>query len=167
MEKTSKSKAGMNNGTRQCPPTTYKYKSIEGFADSSSDQTNVSSDNYLSAVHFNNISLKSGNSDTNILQEYKTIKTRASKKNTAEENELKKMQQKYNILINELISIQSSIKKHTTNMLDRISPSNPYLNKIIQFNNGSYCYVTNRGVAKRIKTQELYKSLSANTPTRS
>ena len=43
--------------------------------------------------------------------------------------------------------------------VNRISSSNPYLNKFIRFKNGTIVYVTNLGVAKPITSSETYQSL--------
>ena len=47
----------------------------------------------------------------------------------------------------------------TQDYLNRISPSNPYLNKFIAFTDGTIAYVTNLGVAKQITSESIYSSL--------
>lgn len=44
--------------------------------------------------------------------------------------------------------LQTSINDTAIENAERVSPNNPYLNKYIQFSNGTMCFVTNRGVAK-------------------
>lgn len=43
--------------------------------------------------------------------------------------------------------------------VNRISSSNPYLNKFIHFTNGTIAYVTNLGVAKPIRSWDTYQTL--------
>jgi WSC domain len=47
----------------------------------------------------------------------------------------------------------------TQDYVNRISSSNPYLNKFVHFTNGTIAYVTNLGVAKPIGAWETYQSL--------
>ena len=47
----------------------------------------------------------------------------------------------------------------TQDYVNRVSSSNPYLNKFVHFTNGTIAYVTNLGVAKPIGAWETYQSL--------
>ena len=53
----------------------------------------------------------------------------------------------------------NNITSKTQDYLNRISSSNPYLNKFIRFTNGTIAYVTNLGVAKPISSSNTYQSL--------
>ena len=53
----------------------------------------------------------------------------------------------------------NKITSKTQDYINRISSSNPYLNKFIRFTNGTIAYVTNLGVAKPIGSSNTYQSL--------
>ena len=53
----------------------------------------------------------------------------------------------------------NKITGKTQDYVNRISSSNPYLNKFIHFTNGTIAYVTNLGVAKPISSSNAYQSL--------
>ena len=53
----------------------------------------------------------------------------------------------------------NNITSKTQDYVNRISSSNPYLNKFIRFTNGTIAYVTNLGVAKPISSSNAYQSL--------
>ena len=53
----------------------------------------------------------------------------------------------------------NKITNKTQDYVNRISSSNPYLNKFIRFTNGTIAYVTNLGVAKPIGSPNAYQSL--------
>jgi len=53
----------------------------------------------------------------------------------------------------------NQITDKTQDYVNRISSSNPYLNKFIRFTNGTIAYVTNLGVAKPISSSNAYQSL--------
>ena len=60
---------------------------------------------------------------------------------------------------------ETLMKKITGNMtdyVDRLNPSNPYLNKVVAFSDGTICYVTNQGVAKYIPSQQIWDSLQVS-----
>ena len=56
-------------------------------------------------------------------------------------------------------NVFAKITGKTEDYMNRISPSNPYLNKFVYFKNDSIVYVTNLGVAKPIGSWETYQSL--------
>ena len=53
----------------------------------------------------------------------------------------------------------TGITDKTQDYINRISSSNPYLNKFIRFTNGTIAYVTNLGVAKPMSSSNTYQSL--------
>jgi len=71
-------------------------------------------------------------------------------------NELQQLQSKYSDLIQQYTSIQKSIDQTSLSSISRVSPSNPYLGKLINFQDGTICYVTNQGVAKPITSWDVY-----------
>jgi hypothetical protein len=66
--------------------------------------------------------------------------------------EYKESLEKYNKLENEISNINQDY-------INRTSKNNPYLNKLIRFNTGHICYVTNQGVVKYIPSPEIWDSL--------
>ena len=48
----------------------------------------------------------------------------------------------------------------TSNYINRVSPNNPYLGKMIQLQGGALFYVTNQGVAKQIPSMDVYSAVS-------
>jgi hypothetical protein len=72
---------------------------------------------------------------------------------TTVRNEYNKTLTEYKNLLN---SISNSISKN----VDRVSPSNPYLNKYIRFQSGEIYYVNNKGVAKKIKSTSILNSVA-------
>ena len=62
--------------------------------------------------------------------------------------------------INNYDKVKSDLFQSATNFLNRISSSNPYLNKNIRFTSGHVCYVTNQGVVKYIPSPDVWNSLS-------
>lgn len=57
--------------------------------------------------------------------------------------------------------LQNSISGESNQYIDRVNPTNPYLNKTIRFTTGHIAYVTNKGVVKYIPTGEVWKSCGA------
>lgn len=51
-----------------------------------------------------------------------------------------------------------NINRSTTDYIDRVNSNNPYLDKVIQFNNGNSSYVTMRGIAKWIANINLFNA---------
>jgi hypothetical protein len=47
--------------------------------------------------------------------------------------------------------------------LDRVNPSNPYLNKTVRFTTGHIAYVTNKGVVKYVPNMEIWSSTGIPT----
>ena len=67
---------------------------------------------------------------------------------SAKEQELTKLKQDYAQTQNEYNSILNNVESLTKKYVERVNPSNPYLNKFIKFNGGQIGYVTNEGVVK-------------------
>jgi hypothetical protein len=58
--------------------------------------------------------------------------------------------------LEEYNKLSSQISENTTRYIDRVNPNNPYLGKVIKFQNGNLCYVTQHGVAKWFPTKNIY-----------
>jgi hypothetical protein len=58
--------------------------------------------------------------------------------------------------LKEYNKLSSQISENTSRYIDRVNTNNPYLGKVIKFQNGNLCYVTNQGVAKWFPTKKIY-----------
>jgi hypothetical protein len=67
----------------------------------------------------------------------------------------------YDTNINKYDKISKQIQVISENYIKRTDPNNRFLNKIIRFNTGELCYVTNQGVAKQIDSPTILKSISS------
>jgi len=74
--------------------------------------------------------------------------------------------QNYNSTLEDYNNVKDNILLQTQNYISRTSQTNPLLNKIILFklsdNENVSFYVTNKGVAKRIPSKEIYDSILGN-----
>ena len=75
----------------------------------------------------------------------------------------KSLQNEYNSVLLEYQKKLAEVSGGTTDFINRVSPSNPYLNTNIRFTTGHVCYVTNQGVVKWIPSGEIWDSLR-NSP---
>lgn len=75
-------------------------------------------------------------------------------------DEFNKLQTKFNLLITQYNEIQKTVQNNTLSSINRISTTNPYLNKIIKFSNNHIAYVTNKGILKYIPSQEILDSIN-------
>ena len=104
------------------------------------------------------------NSQEPIQQQYKNYVKANDKIDSKEQQELSKMQLKFDQLKAELVKEKKQQDSGNAAILARISPSNPYLNKLIKFNKmhgsntNNYSYVTNRGIAKPV-SQAILKTM--------
>ena len=72
-------------------------------------------------------------------------------------DELKQLESTYNNLVEQYNAIQTSIGDSSLETISRTnSMQNPYLNKNIQFTDGTICYVTAQGVAKPYPNSEVF-----------
>lgn len=105
----------------------------------------------------------SGSGYTNLAQQSQellnTIKTIAS---PSEQENLTKLQQEYNKTLQEYNDLTNQISQDYTGYTNRISSSNPYLNKYIRFPTGQICYVTNQGIIKYIPDPSILTSISGS-----
>ena len=75
---------------------------------------------------------------------------------SSQQQELQKLRSDYQDTLNEYNAELENINKSTTNYIDRVNSNNPYLDKVIQFNNGNTSYVTMKGVAKWVPNINLF-----------
>ena len=82
---------------------------------------------------------------------------------------IKNLRQQYEDTLEQYKKIIEKIKARSTQYLNRVNPSNPYINKNIKFTDGTICYVTNHGVAKPYSSFELYQTTAGfnGCPTQS
>ena len=76
--------------------------------------------------------------------------------NTQDNSELIQSQKSY---LSDYSNTFNKVTEKSQDYVNRISPSNPYLNKFVHFTNDPIVYVTNLGVAKPISSWETYQSL--------
>ena len=69
---------------------------------------------------------------------------------------LQKLRNDYENTLQEYNAALENINKTTTDYVDRVNSNNPYLDKVIQFNDGNSCYVTKKGIAKWIPNIDLF-----------
>ena len=70
------------------------------------------------------------------------------------------LRQEYQNTLQEYENLAEKISGNTTGYINRVNPNNPYLNKVVEFNNGAVCYVTNQGVAKGITSVDIWQSVN-------
>ena len=68
------------------------------------------------------------------------------------------LKKNYEYFLKQYNGLIDKLSGNTSDYLKRTSPSNPYLNKVIKFNNGEYAYVTNQGVAKYMSKKNFLPS---------
>ena len=54
----------------------------------------------------------------------------------------------------------ATVSGGTSDYINRVSPNNPYLGKVIQLLGGALFYVTNQGVAKQFENMDIYNAVS-------
>jgi len=80
---------------------------------------------------------------------------------SSQQDKLTSLRQQYETTLTEYETLLAKINGSTTSYMDRVNPTNPYLNKTIKFTTGEVAYVTNQGVAKYIPSKEIWDSVSA------
>ncbi len=93
---------------------------------------------------------------------YKNVREGFETQTTSQKDldELKQLQMKYEFLTKKHNTIQESIKNKSMKQINRVSSSNPYLNKNIYFTDGTICYVTNQGIVKPYADLEAYNAIA-------
>ena len=77
--------------------------------------------------------------------------------NKSQQNILANLKTEYQNTLTEYQKLAEQLENIASEYVNRTSTSNPYFGKVIQFQGGNMCYVTNSGVAKWIPTQAIYK----------
>jgi hypothetical protein len=112
---------------------------------------------YQSNIKKKNKSLRKEGFQNSITNTNTNTNTEETNANT---DELTQMQTNYNDLMKKYKSIETKVNVSSLISINRDSSKNPYLNKIIRFTTGELCYVTNRGFAKHISSDEIANSLN-------
>lgn len=77
-------------------------------------------------------------------------------------DELNQLKAKFNALKQEYTNTQQKISKHSSNVVNRLDPNNPFLNKVVSFSTGQLAYVTNQGVLKYIASTDILNSINVS-----
>jgi hypothetical protein len=75
---------------------------------------------------------------------------------TSQQQTLSNLKDNHQKTLNEYQALVSKINGNTSDFIDRVSPNNPYLNKVIKLQGGELFYVTKQGVAKQFKNMNIY-----------
>ena len=75
---------------------------------------------------------------------------------SSEKQTVDNLKQEYQSTLNEYGNMIKKFKNSSTNYLDRVNPSNPYLGKNVCLSNGSCGYVTQKGVFKLYSDKNIY-----------
>ncbi len=126
-----------NNIFKRTEPDMYKVNTREGFTSSS---TSSSSDttNYTDQSNDVLSSVKSSQSDI--------------------QNKID-LKKQYAIILKQYENKLNEVNGGTNDYMNRVNPSNTYINKNIRFSTGELGYVTNQGVVKLIPSPQILKSL--------
>jgi hypothetical protein len=79
---------------------------------------------------------------------------------TSEQQTLSNLKNEYQTTLNEYQSLMSKVSGNTSDYIDRVSPNNPYLGKVIQLQGGALFYITKQGVAKQFTNMNIYNQAS-------
>jgi hypothetical protein len=104
------------------------------------------------------LSGKEGFSDMDLTQETQNVIQQNNYSN--QQQNIDSLRQQYKSTLQEYENLIKQINGNINGYVERVSPDNPYLNKVVSFSNGAICYVTNQGVVKWIPTMEIWNSLS-------
>lgn len=84
--------------------------------------------------------------------------------NKQQQQIITQLKQEYQNVLQKYQTLENKISGNVLNYFERTNPNNnPYLNKTISFTTGEIAFVTNQGVAKYIRNNEILKSV--NVPT--
>jgi hypothetical protein len=75
------------------------------------------------------------------------------------------LRQEHEKTLQEYNTLASKISDDLNGYVNRVSPNNPYLNKVVSFTTGEICYVTNQGVVKWIASMDIWKTLNISQKT--
>lgn len=80
---------------------------------------------------------------------------------SSQDETITNLKNQYNNTLTQYKKILAEISGNVNGYVDRVNPSNPYLNKTVRFTTGHIAYVTNQGVVKYIPTGEIWNSINA------
>lgn len=124
--------------------TNYQKKTVN----TNKNKSNNKKDNIVNVEGFNILD-KQGNRDI-----------RDAEVTQSELEEVNTMKDKFQILFKKYSEINNAINMETSDNIDRISSSNPYLGKNIVFTNNYVCYVTRQGIAKLYPSIDVFEQTS-------
>lgn len=75
------------------------------------------------------------------------------------------LRQEHEKTLQEYNTLTTQISGELNGYVNRVSPNNPYLNKVVSFTTGEICYVTNQGVVKWIASMDIWKTLNISQKT--
>ena len=75
---------------------------------------------------------------------------------SSQEHTINNLQNQYQTTLNEYGNLMAQISGSTTNYINRVNPSNPYLGKNIRFQDGTIAYVTKQGIVKVYSSWNLF-----------
>lgn len=102
--------------------------------------------------------IKPGPDDTLTKQTIDVLeKTNISRK---QQQTVENLRTEYASTMTQYEKLLSTITGGTTDYINRVSPNNPYLGKVIQLQGGAIFYVTNQGVAKYIPSMDIYDAVA-------
>jgi len=79
---------------------------------------------------------------------------------SSQQQSIDNLRQEYQNTLQEYENLAEKLSGNTTGYINRVSPNNPYLNKVVRFTTGNVCYVTNQGVVKWIPSPSIWRSLN-------
>ena len=72
------------------------------------------------------------------------------------------LRKEYDTTLQQYEDLADKLSGEVKGYINRVSPNNPYLNKVVSFTTGQACYVTNQGVLKLIPSRTIWKSLNVS-----
>ena len=82
---------------------------------------------------------------------------------SSEEPKVLELKKKYRKSLAKYQIMMAKMKEQSNQYFERVSPKNPYLNKVIVFTTGHCCVVTNQGVVKYIPSWDYYTNATGIT----
>jgi len=145
----------------------YKKSKIDksnlSYALSQGEKFKKYQDKIISNVEKNMKNMKSVKNVKNMSESFQGLTEQT--KNVLQETDISSQKQnienlraQYDSTLQEYNTIVEEIQNKAKGYLERVNPSNPYLNKTVSFTSGHKAYVTNKGVVKFIPTMEIWSS---------
>jgi hypothetical protein len=107
------------------------------------------------------LSGKEGYSNLNNLGLTRETKNVIDKNNYANKQQIiNDLRQEYQNTLEQYEELINQTNGNLNGYIDRTNSSNPYLNKVVSFSDGTICYVTNQGVVKVIPSNDIWKTLN-------